>query len=421
MSPHRRNHQTTRLIARTHSAGLRVTRFARGLCFTSVCACAFAALPGCSVFSKDDDILDDPYASGVFRPEGVSADRTRGKTNLMRQLGLHRARRKDKALAESQFADAESRFEAAKKLPPEQQPDAFRDAAVLYEKAAENWKSSALEQDALFGAGECYFFAEQYYKAEQTYTQLAKEYPKNRYLGRIESRKFEIADYWLKLDAKEQRSIMSVNFTDSKQPWNDTGGHGRRVLENLRINNPTGDIGDDATMRLAMERFEAGEFEEAAHTFAELRTIYPDSEHQFNAQFLELQSHLASYQGPEYSSIPLQEAEKRVKQIARIFPVEAQAKQKELNEAYSRIRYLKAERIWENASYYTDRGENGSAKFHLRRILSDYAETPFAEKASERMAKLEGKPDEPPVRLEFLADLFGETTDTRPWLRKNKD
>ncbi len=73
-------------------------------------------------------------------------------------------------------------------------------------------------------------------------------------------------------------------------------------------------------MRLAVDQFEKGKFEGAADTFADLRTIYPDSEHQFQAQFLELQSLMNSYQGAKYSSVPLDDAEIRVKQIAKLFP-----------------------------------------------------------------------------------------------------
>jgi len=143
---------------------------------------------------------------------------------------------------------------------------------------------------------------------------------------------------------------------------------------------------------------------------------YPDSEHQFNAQFLELQSLLASYQGPRYSAIPIVDAEKRIKQLATQFPVESEKRRKELQKAYSEVRFRKAERIWNQATYRKDRQENGSAKFHYRKIVEEYSDTPFAEEAKQELAKLDGKPEDPPQRFKPLIWLFQANDDERPWL-----
>ncbi|MEZ6077586.1 MAG: hypothetical protein R3C56_18545 [Pirellulaceae bacterium] len=106
----------------------------------------------------------------------------------------------------------------------------------------------------------------------------------------------------------------------------------------MRIENPTGKVSDDATMRLAVEDFQKGNYESAADTFADLRLTFPDSEHQFNAQFLELQSLLASYQGADYSSIPLTVPSAYQADGASV-PQEASQKQDELNEAIPRFAF----------------------------------------------------------------------------------
>lgn len=368
---------------------------------------------------KDDPLASETggYANGVFRPEGVSAEREGGSASLLRNLGLQSKRQKDYELAKTQFAEGETIFEQAKTLQGKERTEAFRAASAMFEKAADNWQMSDLEQDSLLMAGECRFFAEDYYQAEQIYSKLVKEYPRNRYMDHVDSRKFEIGDFWLKVDSEDHQPFVVVNFSDPQKPWNDTGGHGKRVLEELRINNPTGKVGDDATMRLATQHFVNGEFEEAAQFFAELRTIYPDSVHQFDAQFLEVQSLLASYQGYQYSSVPLQDAQKRVKQLVRQFPVESQEKQAEINQAYAAIRFAMAERIWHQAQYRMSRSENASARFHLKRIVADYADTPFREQASEALTSLQGAPDDPEQQFKFLAYVFGETTDDRPWMQ----
>lgn len=380
-------------------------------------------LSGCSVLSPKQSALTDYESArkaiedpeGVYRPEGKSAEAEGVGSSFLKQVGLGTSKRRDIEVARTHYAKADDLFEAAKDLEGTDRQKKFRAAAAEYKLAAKNWQSSGLEQDALLMAAESHFFAEDYYRAESMYADLVKEYPQNPYMDHIDSRRFEIADYWLKYDRSKPSPFVVVNVSDPRRPWNDTGGHGKRVLENVRLDNPTGRIGDDATMRLAMDHLENERFEDAADTFADVRMTYPDSEHQFDAQRLELQSLLASYQGPQYSSIPVTTAQKRVEQIRRQFPQQSEEHREELQEAYAKVRFAMAERIWHQARYRRIRAEYGAAKFHYQRILDNYSDTPFAEKAQEALAAIQDKPDTPPQRFKALVWLLGGSSDDRPW------
>lgn len=386
---------------------------------------------GCSTFSARRGSLRDyedakrsienpsGFEDGITRPEGKSAEKeTIGKAFLQR-IGLQRQRRRDIELARSEYRQGDELFESAKDLQGSERTATFRKAAKKYQSAAKNWQSSGLEQDALMMAGESQFFAEDYDHAADTYAKLVKEYPRNPYLDHLDTRRFEIADYWLKHDSAKHNPFFVVNFSDNKRPWNDTGGHGRRVLENMRLDNPTGRISDDATMRLGVDQFEKKKYEGAADTFGDLRMTYPDSEHQFQAQFLELQALMNSYRGPKYSSVPLDDAEKRVKQIAKQFPKEAGDRQEDLNLAFAKIRFHKAEREWTHAEYRRLRQENASARFYYQRVVDEYIDTPFAEDAEKRLAELEGKPDDPPQHFGPLVKLFGVSKSEQPLFQNN--
>lgn len=397
---------------------LGVSLIAMPLCFSAV---------GCKLFSPNASSLADEAAArrsidgedGIFRPEGRSAER-QSKPQAFWDNLMGRNRR-DIPKARAEYALGQEYFNKAKDLEGEERLDAFRAAAGKYKSAAANWRSSALEQDALLMMGESYFFSEDYYKSEQAYAKLVKEYPRNRYLDHIGARRFEIADYWLKEDGVESKPFYMVNFTDKRLPLNDTGGHGRRVLEKMRLDDPTGKNTDDATMRLAVASFHKGDFESAADTFSDLRVTYPDSEHQFQAQFLELQSLMASYQGPRYSSVPLSDAEKRAKQIIRQFPKDADENQKDLNLALAKIHYLKAERYWEQAEFRRKRQENEAARYYLRSIVTSYADTPFGDLAKANLDKLADQPDDPPQYFQPLVKLFPERGAARPWLQNTGD
>ncbi|MFO1062659.1 MAG: outer membrane protein assembly factor BamD [Pirellulales bacterium] len=351
---------------------------------------------------------------GVYRAEGRAAERSNNpKAMLDRWLGR---KRQDIPKAREAYTVGDELFNKAAKAEGEERMQLFHSAAEKYKSAAKYWPSSALEQDALLMMGESYFFAEEYYRSEQAYARLVKEYPRNRYLDYVGARRFEIADYWLKNDEQKHNPFYVVNFSDGRFPINDTRGHGKRVLEKMRLDDPTGKHTDDATMRLAVASFQRGEYESAADTFSDLRVTYPDSEHQFNAQFLELQSLMASYQGPHYSSLPLSDAEKRVKQIVRQFPKEAGEKQEELNLAFAKIRYLKAERFWEQAEFRRKRQETEAARYYLRQLVADYGDTPFGEQAKESLEKLKELPDDPPQYFGPLVKLFPERGAAQPWL-----
>lgn len=360
---------------------------------------------------------EDDTDDGIFQPEGVTAEKRKGGDSFFARMGLTAKRRKDVTLAKAKFAEGETLYNQAVAAPAVDRAKLFRQASTKFQEAAKNWQSSSLEQEALIWAAEAHFFAEDYYDAEQLYAKLIKEYPRNPYIDHVDSRRFEIADYWLKTDNANHKSFVVMNVSDPKFPMNDTGGHGKRVLEKMRIDNPTGKVSDDATMRLAVEDFQKGNYESAADTFADLRMTFPDSEHQFNAQFLELQSLLASYQGSDYSSIPLTDAQARIKQMVRQFPHESSQKQSELNEAYSKIRFQMAERVWKQADYRYKRSENKAARFHYQRILDEYEDTPFAPQATEMLSKIEGLPDDPPQHFKPLVWMFNAGNEDRPWLK----
>ncbi len=397
----------------------------RSAWFNAIFVLPTCTLAGCAAFSPNAGSLKDQAAARreidgeSYVPEGRAAENKSKPQAVFDSLSGRNRRDIPKARAE--YALGDEYFNKAKDLEGEERLDAFRSAAGKYKSAAKNWRSSALEQDALLMMGESYFFSEDYYRAEQAYSKLVKEYPRNPYLDHVGSRRFEIADYWLREDGVSHKPFYMVNFTDEHFPLNDTGGHGRRVLDKMRLDDPTGKHTDDATMRLAVASFQKGDYETAADTFSDLRVTYPDSEHQYQAQFLELQSLMASYQGPRYSTVPLNDAEVRAKQILRQFPKESAENQKELSLALAKIHYWKAERLWEQAEFRRKRQENGSARYYLERIVKDFNDTPFNDLAKKNLEELAGKPDDPPQYFQPLVKMFPERGAARPWLQNTGD
>ncbi len=312
------------------------------------------------------------------------------------------------------YVEAEGMYQAALRAESDEKQDAFAQAAKQFTEASERWPDSALEEDAMFMAGEAYFFADMYPKANEAWEKLLKKYSNSKHLDAIESRRFAIAQFWLDLHNKDPESFWEFNWLDPTRPTRDTFGNSVRVYDRIRLDDPTGKLADDATLAAGNAYFAKQQYLDADSFYTDLRKTFPSSEHQYRAHLLGLKAKLLSYEGTDYSGTPLDEAEKLIKQIQRQFPQEAAQEREYLARAYAEVRFKKAEREWNLAQYYDRRREYGAARFYYDILTKDFAETPFAEKARARMGEVASEPPVQPQRLQWLVDAFPKEENSKP-------
>jgi outer membrane protein assembly factor BamD (BamD/ComL family) len=278
----------------------------------------------------------------------------------------------------------------------------FREASLKFQIAADNMRDSALEQDALFMQGESSFFANDYVLANRAYEILLDRYSGSAKLDLVESRRFEIAQYWLSL----KRSGAGMAIGNAARPMTGLDKEARRILHRIRLDDPTGKLADDATLALGNAFMEAGLYSDAADTYEDLRRTFPGSTHLYLAHRFEIQARLAAYRGPNYDGTDLIKAEKVMTSMLRQFPAETRGDQELLAEDGSKIRHMLAEREWTLGSYYESRGENRAASHHYSLVAQKYDDTEFSAEARDRIAALGGLPPVPEPRAQWLADLF---------------
>jgi outer membrane protein assembly factor BamD (BamD/ComL family) len=324
----------------------------------------------------------------------------------------------DRNLARKYYGEGEQVYrdavDARARDPQADLESSFLGAAKKFRAAAKRWPDSALEEDALFRAGESYFLAMRYIKANDLFEQLLKKYPNTKYLDFVGARRFVIAKYWLDWYQAEQPSFYQFNLVDAKRPTSDPFGHAVRVFDRMRLDDPTGKLADDATIAAANAHLAAGDYQRADQFYTDLRKTFPSSEHQFMAHYLGVKAKLNAYMGPDYAGDTLDEAETLVKQTRRQFPSESRQYAQDLERTYRQIRFKQAEREFEMANYYMRRREYGGARFYYQRILDDFADTPFADKAKEKIATIAGEPAVPPQRFEWLVKLFPDSSADQP-------
>lgn len=322
----------------------------------------------------------------------------------------------DKKQAKNTFDEADAIFRQATALPAgEERQRLFLEAAQKYLLAAERFPNSALEQESLFQAGECYLEASYYWESNRAYERLVKAYPNNRYLDIVENRRYQIARYWLELGKTKPESFYAVNLLDQERPWRDTKGHSLRVFEKMRTtDDPGGKLADDATLALANEAFAAGKFFKADEYYTDLRTHYHNSEHQFLAHFLGLKAKMKTYIGPEYSVAALDEGQKLIKHMWRAYPQESEKEREYLERAAAEIRYRKAEKLFHWAEYYDRRKEYRAAGHYYSRVVKEYDDTQFAQRSTSRLSEIEGLPAIPAQKLEWLVKLVPTSDKIQP-------
>jgi outer membrane protein assembly factor BamD (BamD/ComL family) len=315
--------------------------------------------------------------------------------------------------AQRLLAEAEEKYRQALQATGDERKPLFAEAAGLYARAAAQWPESSLEQNALFLAGEGYFFADHYPDANEQYELLLKKYPNARQLDTVEARRFAMAQYWLQVHQTRQETFLAVNLLDEKRPWRDSFGNAVRLHDRIRLDDPTGRLADDAALARANAYFLRGDWEQADDAYTDLRRTFPSSEHQFKAHFLGLQCKLRTYQGPAYDGTALEECERLIKTIRKQFPQQAEEEREYLARAWAEVRYKLAEREWSLAQYYDYRREYGGARFHYQEILENYDDTPFAERTRQRLEQVADEPDVPPQQLPWLVSLFPSTKQAR--------
>ncbi len=421
------------------SMGDQFSRFLR----TSVVALAVMSLAGCAAFPNPFASREtDPYASAP--PTGdtvnpislVSAEESIDDPDTVDPAGradksvVAKAKKstksftnfvtgresEDRVQAKAFYTEGDRLFRAASEQPADQRKKTFAAAAKQFKKAGEAAPGSALEQDSLFMRAESLFFADQLTLAADVYQKLQKEFPRNRHNDKIAARLFSISRYWIDTVKANDDAWFTLNLTDRSRPRLDTDGHAIRVLDQIRYDDPTGRLADDATMAAAAEYIRQEKFEEADEFLTDLRETFGDSEHLFLAHLLGIRCKLEVYAGPKYSGLILEEAETLVRQTRQRFPDKlADPKYGDMvARAAAEISYHRAESLVQKATFRERRNEFRAARIYYDELVNDYGDTPQAEIARKRLTQTDGLPAVPKQRLAWLTKVFPASRPTKP-------
>jgi hypothetical protein len=302
----------------------------------------------------------------------------------------------------AKYAEASTQMQADAESQKHQ--SLFAEAANQFRLVAHYQPDSELEEIALFYEGESYFFADRYVQSNRAFEKLIAHYSGTRFLDMAEQRRLAIALYWDELT----EGYWGPKLGDPKRPKTSLAGEARRVMHRIRIDDPTGQLADDATLALGKAFMRSKRYYEAADAFEDLRRNYPGSKHQFAAHLLELEARLKGYQGPSYDDEPLRKSDELLRVIARQFPKEANENLEYLEGQHHRVQNMLVERDYSLGQYFQNRGENQSAMYVYQKLADKYDSTEFADTVKQQLAELEKLPPKPATPGKWIADLFPE-------------
>jgi outer membrane protein assembly factor BamD (BamD/ComL family) len=273
-------------------------------------------------------------------------------------------------------------------------------------------ENTQYEQEAMFLFAESQFFDARYPGATESYDKLIKQYPNSPHLDQVIRRQFDIARYWEQHHAHRPHWATTPNVLDKTRPKFDTLGLALKTYENIRLNDPTGPLADDAIMATANSHFLRGRYADADYHYGLVRSEYPRSEHQYDAHLLGLQSKLRLYQGPDYDGAPLEEAKRLIKQLKVQFAGELdQAEHQRLAEVEARLNKQLVMREWRMAEYYDGTKHYDSARFYYARVMRKYPESELASRARDRMVALADSPGHPVSKFAWLIDKLPQNAE----------
>ena len=378
--------------------------------------------PGLGLTSKADTGSAEKVASSsetttaenpVRHASGSLSDRLGSSNKLVGYVtGTYQNLPKAKEL----YQQGDKIFRSATNASKAERVDLFAEAADYFDDAADEAPGSALHQDALFMRGESLFFANDLNGARDAFETLQKDFPRNRHSDRAAARLFSISQFWIDVSKAGSDQWYTINFFDSTRPMRDAQGHAVKVLDQIRYDDPTGKLADDATMAAAVEYIRNEDFERADEFLTDLRETFSDSDHLFIAHLMGIRCKLSIYRGPAYSFLVIDEADKLVQQTRRRFP--DKLRDPKYNEMIARaaaeVEYHKAEKLAYRARFRTKQKNYGAARDLYRKILRDHSTTPQAEEARSVLAKIEEQPASPTRNFAFLAKAFPSAKQSPP-------
>ncbi|MFH1655769.1 MAG: outer membrane protein assembly factor BamD [Candidatus Omnitrophota bacterium] len=253
----------------------------------------------------------------------------------------------------------------------------YKKAKAEFNKLVHYYPKALEAAEAQYYIGVCWEKLGEPYEAFKDYQKVINKYPFSERINEIIEKEYTIGEKLLD---------EGVSF------WQYVSGREHPVVEIFRAvidNAPYSDYAPASYYKIGLFLKEVNSFSEAKEEFEKITAEYPQSEWANKAQY---QIALCEYNEslrPDYDQKPTEDATKKFEEFVKVNPDAELTK-----EAKNKIGHLKekdAEHNFVIAKFYEKQKEFESAQIYYRYVIKTYPESPWADRAIERLQVIEAK------------------------------
>lgn len=266
-------------------------------------------------------------------------------------------------------------FDYAKSLYEEKD---WPNATIEFKKMLKHFPRSFEASESQYYLGRINEEQGKLYEAFQEYQRLIEKYPFSERIQEVNEREYKIGEEFM---SGVKRQLMGVDLpveNPSIEIFN-------KVIENSTY----GPLAPKAQYKLGLVLKSLSRYYEAEDAFNKVISTYPDSEWVDAARFQLAACRASVSQGPAYDQGAAQEAKQKFEQFVKEHPDAVLSREAEKNIAD--LRSKEAEGAYNIASFYEKQNRYSAAKIYYKEVVDAYPETPWAEKAAEKLKSLEKK------------------------------
>jgi outer membrane protein assembly factor BamD (BamD/ComL family) len=313
---------------------------------------------------------------------------------VMREGGLERDKDVD--------GKVQAELDSAKRLYQEKD---YAKAEVLFLKIVKTKKTPLpVADDALYYQAACQYYQSNYREAEATLRKYIKEFRTGAHADEANRRLFDIANYWLDdtrktMQAYEEKRegkrywIWPTSYVSwsKDKPFMDPEGHAVQCLEDVRLNDIGGPLGEKSLFYIATVKFFHEDYKDADYYYSQLYEHYPNSPLAPKAIKQAIICKQLSTGGSCYDCRAVEESRKLIDVATRAYPQMMTKDQEWISRQLVSVNLQQADRDFNIAEYYRRTKHPGSAYFYYELVIRRYPNTEYAEKSVTRKNEMRDK------------------------------
>ncbi len=249
-----------------------------------------------------------------------------------------------------------------------------------FQKLLKAYKQSREAAEAQYYLGRCQEELRDYYRAFLEYRKTVQTYPSTTHFEEILEREFRIGNYFLSGKPRKLFGMAAILPARDKAV---------EIFQAIVEDGPFSEHGPLAQYNVGLAHLALQDYEQAVSAFEQVISRYPDSPLVDQARFQIAQASLKGTFQPVYDQSPTDLAIRELETFLREYP-----KSELVGEASSRLKELKERRAqheYQVGQFYEQRKRFASARVYYETIVDQFAQTPWASKAAERLHVLQSK------------------------------